>query len=66
MSRSTKAPIYKDAATKFMKRKASRKVRALKDGETPAHGKQYRKEFNSYNLSDYSFYSPKDPKSRRK
>lgn len=68
MSRSTKKPIFTDQqksrAGKLAKRQANRSVRDSK--ETPANGKAYRKESCSWNIRDWSFYDPKNPKAYRK
>lgn len=69
MSRSTKKPYYteqqkdKTGVVKQTKRSANR---AIRDSETPQNGKSYRKYFNSWNISDWSFYCPEDKKVRRK
>ena len=55
MSRSYKhnnLGIVKDPAGKNMKRFANKAVRRYK-GELPAHGKSYKKLFESWNISDY-------------
>ena len=67
MSRSTKKPYYKDH-TPGAKRQANQKVRrkGKVDPESTAPGKAYRKEFESWNISDWSFHAPTDKKASRK
>jgi hypothetical protein len=60
MSRSHKrTPVYKDGGRngKFLKRQANRKVRKTK--EVGGKSKNYRKLYESWNISDYRFYEPK-------
>ena len=53
MSKSYKKnPVCKDPNNKYMKRFANKTVRHA--GDVP-NGKAYRKYFQSYNISDYSF-----------
>lgn len=67
MSRSRKKPYITDqqkgGRSRPAKRQAARAVRQTED--TPANGRAYRKEFCSWNIRDWSFYS-RDPKARRK
>jgi hypothetical protein len=68
MSRSYRKPYCTDQqrnnkASKEAKRSAARAVRQAK--EPPANGKAYRKEFNPWDIRDWSFYST-EPKARRK
>jgi len=63
MSRSKKAPYWKQKATKKSKKSANVAVRQAK---VVANGKSYKKHFESWNISDWSFYSPHDPKVTRK
>lgn len=68
MSRSTKKPFYTDqqnGSSGFIKRKASRAVRATKLEDTPKSGKSYRKVFNPWQIRDWSFFSS-EPKAKRK
>lgn len=67
MSRSTKKPYYKDH-TPGAKRQANQTVRrkGKQSPESLASGKAYKKEFESYNISDWSFHAPKDKKASRK
>lgn len=69
MSRSTKKPIYtqlQSGNNKFIKRIASRAVRATKIEETPKSGKSYKKVFNSWDICDWKFWDKKNPKAKRK
>lgn len=70
MSRSRKKPYITDQqsakTTKLSKRSANRAIRNKSENEAPAKGKQYRKEFNSWNIRDFSLHSPKDKKAYRK
>lgn len=44
---------------KFMRRKANKRVRKSED---ISNGSAYKKEFNSWNISDWRFkYNPKNP-----
>lgn len=71
MSRSTRKPYLKDSnlgakrqASRAVRRANKRAVEAPEDA--PTDGKSYRKVFNSYDISDWSFYSPDRPKASRK
>lgn len=70
MSRSYKKPYITDqqgsTITRFLKRNASRAIRTLPVDETPAKGKAYRKEFDSWNIRDWSFHAPDQKKAFRK
>jgi hypothetical protein len=77
VSRSKKKPVWTDQnrgkpGYGLAKRKANRKVRAkgklaLKaPSREIASGKAYRKVSESYDIRDWSFYSPTDRKVRRK
>lgn len=69
MSRSTKKPYFKESNKKDnkpVKRSSNRVIRMLEDADAPAKGKQYKKYFNSYNISDFSIHSPKIKKAYRK
>jgi hypothetical protein len=69
MSRSFKKPYYTDqqnSCTKFIKRQASKNIRNLRLDQTPKNGKSYKKQFNSWDIRDWSFHSPKDKKAYRK
>ena len=57
MSRSYREPVAKDSNSKFAKAKANKAVR--KD-ENIISGSSFKKAYNSYNISDYSFYRPND------
>jgi hypothetical protein len=69
MSRSKKAPYYTDQQTstsgrsKQAKREANRRVRKT---EEVADGKAYRKVSNPWDIRDWSFHCPDDPKAYRK
>lgn len=69
MSRSYRKPYLTDQQTNrtgrvpLAKRKANRAVRKAKD---VADGKAYRKESNPWDIRDWSFYDPKNPKAHRK
>lgn len=69
MSRSYRKPYLKDntknGGAKIAKRTANHKVRKTKE---LANGKSYKKVYNSWNIHDFSFYSPnwKGGKARRK
>lgn len=69
MSRSRRKPFITDqqgGKTKFIKRRASRQVRITSIDESPSDGSNYKKEFESYNIRDYSFHSPTNKKAYRK
>lgn len=69
MSRSRKAPYITAQSTgcsKLPKRKANKAVRSLSNESTPKNGKAYKKESCSWNINDFSFYSPKIKKAFRK
>lgn len=56
MSRSYKKnPVVKDKPTKGIKRIANKKVRRF--NKTISNGKSYKKIFESYDISDFSFTS---------
>lgn len=63
MSRSRKKPYYPDQDTE-RKRLYNRALRRSK--EDMPDGKHYKKERESWDIRDYSFYCPKDPKAYRK
>jgi hypothetical protein len=72
VSRSTKKPFWADQVTEA-KRQANRTFRRADKRacqEDPRaevkSGKAYRKVTNSYDIRDYSFPDPKNPKARRK
>ncbi len=79
MSRSKKKPYITDqngskpGRGQAAKRNANKAIRNLNkkavarepDAET-ASGKAYRKESCSWNIRDWSFHDPKNPKARRK
>lgn len=69
MSRSYRKPYLTDqqrGRTREVKRKANRAIRNKPEDEAPANGKQYRKEYESWNIRDYSFPDPKNKKAYRK
>ena len=69
MSRSKRKPYItnkqnrKKGVVKKAKRVANKSVRKSK---TVANGGEYKKESCSYDISDYSFFSPKEKKAFRK
>lgn len=70
MSRSYRKPYFTDQqrnnrASRESKRRANRAIRQKSATEAPADGKQYRKEFNSWDIRDWAFHST-EPKARRK
>lgn len=70
MSRSTKKPFVTDqqrgTRAKSSKREANKAIRNKASTEEVGKGKTYKKEYNSWNIRDYSFHMPKDPKAKRK
>lgn len=67
MSRSIKKHPYitensRSSISKEKKRKANKRVRKA----DIASGASFKKVSNSYDINDYSFYLPKDPKAKRK
>ena len=67
MSRSIKAPYFKQKQHKKDKQLAAKRARRKikSPNEEVAEGKAFRKESNSYDISDWSFYS-ENAKARRK
>jgi len=69
MSRSKRKPIVKDGQKdrtgdkKVKKRRAARAVRAE---DEVADGSQYKKVSNSWDICDWKFFDPKNPKAERK
>jgi hypothetical protein len=63
MSRSYKKPWYCDRSP-WAKRQANKKVRKYKKGLS--RGKSYKNLYSRYNICDYKFYSPDEPKAYRK
>lgn len=63
MSRSYKAPVVKQRQHKKDKQLAARRVRRQKDDI--ADGKAYRKESNSWNICDFSWWTGKDSDKRK-
>lgn len=65
MSRSTKAPYFTDQhrGRKLAKRLANKRVRKAKD---MSDGGCFKYVSCSYDISDYTFYWPADPKAHRK
>lgn len=68
MSRSYKRnPITKDGYKTKWKQKAKREAnKATRKRLSISNGKQYKKYYNSWNISDYSFRLPTDKKSLSK
>lgn len=71
MSRSTRKPYFTQQQfhnkhAKRSKRSANRAIRNLPEDETPANGKAYRKQYQSWDIRDWSFHSPNDKKAYRK
>lgn len=70
MSRSKRAPYhtqgYKGDARKKSKREAAKAVRNQPDDEAPKSGSAFKREYNSWDICDWKFYSPLDKKVRRK
>ena len=69
MARSYRKPYYtdqqnsRDGRVKQAKRAAARRVRASED---LPDGGAYKKAFNPWDIRDWSFHAPQDPKARRK
>ena len=61
-SRSVQAKRDANRAVRAANKKACQEV----ESEEIADGKQYRKASCSWNIRDWSFYSPKTPKAHRK
>lgn len=70
MSRSRRrSPYFTDQQngnTIFVKRRASRVVRDIKQEDAPQDGGNYKKESESWSIRDWSSYQPKNPKAWRK
>lgn len=69
MSRSYRKPFITDqqkGKTRWPKRRANRSIRDLTFDDTPQNGKAYRKESNSYDIRDFSFFAPESRKARNK
>lgn len=70
MSRSSRKPVwsqgYGSKVKKQSKRSASKVIRNLKESEEVPSGNQYKKYFNSWDICDFKFFDPKNPKVRRK
>lgn len=64
-SRASRSVEAKRAANQAVRR-ANKKACKESEKDELADGKQYRKEYCSWNIRDYSFHCPKDPKARRK
>lgn len=66
MSRSRRKPYITDQqhsnGTSWKKRKANKAVRKSEVSD----GKNYRKVSDSWDIRDWSFYVPEDPKAKRK
>lgn len=70
MSRSKRAPVhtqgYGGVARKASKRSATKAIRnKAKDAEVPS-GQAFKKEYSSWDIVDFKFHDPKNPKVRRK
>ena len=67
MSKSYREPYWTEGygkpSRKKNKRLASKRVRRAKDLD---NGMSYKKVYNSWDICDFSFYSPNDEKSYRK
>lgn len=65
MSRSRKKPYFTDngACKKVHKKLANKRVRATDD---VCNGTAYKSEYESWNIQDYSFHCPDNPKAKRK
>lgn len=67
MSRSRKKPFwtqgYKGVWRKSAKKRANNKTKQV---ENIKNGNSYKKEFNSWDICDWSFHDPKNPKAYRK
>lgn len=63
MSRSRKAPFFVDGPHPHAKRKAARRVRHCAD---VPDGGGYRRVSQSYDICDFVFHAPEDPRARRK
>ena len=69
MSRSRKKPYFTDSnpgAKQAANRAVRRANKRQKPEQTPVSGKAYRKEFNSWDIRDWAFYSPENKKAHRK
>lgn len=70
MSRSRRKPYFTDQQSSSVawqsKRAANRRIRQLEVDEAPSRGKQYKKEYCSWDIRDWSFHSPLDKKAYRK
>lgn len=67
MSRSRRAPVftegYKSKDKKLRKRRAARRVRT---NQEVGSGSAYKKESNPWDICDFKFHCPENPKARRK
>lgn len=66
MSRSYRSPYIKDGYGSKWKKVAKRSAnRAVRRADV-ADGGEFRKHYNSWDICDYVFHMPEDPKFRRK
>lgn len=69
MSRSLKKPYLNDqqnGRSKKPKKASVRAIRQLPLDKTPKNGKSYKKQYNSWDIRDFNFYSPEIKKAHRK
>lgn len=68
MSRSKRKPFYTDQNRGKPKYGEDKRIanKAVRNEDEVVNGKAYRKVSNSWDIRDWSFYEPKDPKARRK
>lgn len=68
MSRSTKKPFYTDQNRGKPQRKRAKKWahKAERTAKEVANGSGYKKEYNSWDIRDWSFRCPDDKKAYRK
>ena len=70
MSKSKRKPYltegYGGRHRKHDKRSANKAIRNKGKTQEVAKGKGYRKEYNSWNIVDYKFHDPANPKAKRK
>lgn len=67
MSRSRKAPYIKDGYKSKWKRKAKQQAnQAVRNETSVTNGGAYKKVSNSWDICDFIFYEPNEPKYSRK